>query len=83
MDYLVARKFHDWTCCKGGILSRYHAGIEHKLKTAVHLQFAKDYIDKPEGLRTDQQSSVMCSCTLATQEGSNTHRYVILNEFPH
>ena len=27
VGYLVARKFHDWTCCTGGVLSRYHAGI--------------------------------------------------------
>ena len=27
MEYLGARKFHTWTCCTGGILSQYHAGI--------------------------------------------------------
>ena len=27
LEYLVARTFHDWTCCTGAILSRYHAGI--------------------------------------------------------
>jgi len=27
VEYLVARKFHDWTCRTGCILSRYHAGI--------------------------------------------------------
>ena len=27
VEYLVARKFHDWICCTGGILSRYHTGI--------------------------------------------------------
>ena len=27
VEYLGARKFHDWTCCTGGILSQYHAGI--------------------------------------------------------
>ena len=27
VEYLGARKFHDWTCCTGGILSQYHSGI--------------------------------------------------------
>ena len=27
VEYLVVRKFHNWTCCTGDILSQYHAGI--------------------------------------------------------
>ena len=27
VEYLGARKFHNWTCCTVGILSKYHAGI--------------------------------------------------------
>lgn len=28
VEYLVARKFQQWTCCRGGVLSWNHTGIQ-------------------------------------------------------
>ena len=35
MEYLGARKFQDWTCCTGGILPQYHAGIQWAPKSEL------------------------------------------------